>query len=146
AVILVRLDDCGKAKVKTSAATRTVPVHSTLAKIGLLDHWKNMKERGEPRLFPDLKPAATGYYSDAASKRLNRYVREIGIKDPRTTVHSLRHNWRDGLREANVPAERVRALGGWTSKSAGEEEHTYGSGFTPKSLSAEIEKISYPGL
>lgn len=145
-VIRVRLGDEGKTRLKSTAATRMVPIHSALVKAGLLDHWRKMIKRGERQLFADLRPAATGYYSDAASKRLNRYIRGLGISDRRAAVHSLRHNWRDALREAGVSAERVRALGGWTSKSAGEEEHTYGAGFTAKSLAVEIERITYPGL
>jgi integrase len=145
-VLRVRLGDDGKTRLKSSAATRTVPIHSALVKAGLLDHWRKMIKQGERQLFADLRPAATGYYSDAASKRLNRYIRGLGISDRRAAVHSLRHNWRDALREAGVSAERVRALGGWTSKSAGEEEHTYGGGFTAKALAVEIERITYPGL
>jgi integrase len=144
-VIHVRHDDAGKAKIKTSAGIRTVPIHSQLVKIGLLNHWRAMKKKGESQLFPDLKAAASGYLSDLASKRLNRFIRGLGISDRRAVVHSLRHNWRDALREAGVSNERVRALGGWTSKSEGEEAR-YGSGLTPKALAVEIEKITYVGL
>lgn len=36
----------------------------------------------------------------AASKRLNRFLREIGIVDPRIVIHSLRHRAQDKLRAA----------------------------------------------
>jgi integrase len=39
----------------------------------------------------------------AASKRLNRFLNEIGIVEPRKVVHSLRHRAQDRLRAAGCP-------------------------------------------
>jgi transposase-like protein len=41
--------------------------------------------------------------SDAASKRLNRFLDDIGITDPRKVAHSLRHRAQDRLRAAGCP-------------------------------------------
>ncbi len=40
---------------------------------------------------------------DAASKRLNRFLRDCGIADPRKVLHSLRHRAQDRLRAAGCP-------------------------------------------
>ena len=41
----------------------------------------------------------------AASKRLNRFLNETGIVDPRKVVHSLRHRAQDRLRAAGCPED-----------------------------------------
>ena len=41
--------------------------------------------------------------SDAASKRLNRFLDDCGIVDKRKVVHSFRHRAQDRLRAAELP-------------------------------------------
>jgi integrase len=78
--------------------------------------------------------------SDAASKRLNRFLREIGIVDKRKVVHSLRHRAQDRLRAAGCP-EDVR----WAI--LGHEKETvaagYGEGFPVTLLKKWIDKIRF---
>ena len=72
--------------------------------------------------------------SDAASKRLNRFLDDCGIVDKRKVVHSFRHRAQDRLRAAECP-EDIR----WSI--LGHEEETvadsYGTGF----LSAATQKV-----
>ena len=78
--------------------------------------------------------------SDAASKRLNRFLDDCGITDPRKVVHSLRHRAQDRLRAAGCP-EDVR----WSI--LGHEEETvaagYGEGFPVTLLRKWIDKIGF---
>ncbi len=78
--------------------------------------------------------------SDAASKRLNRFLDEIGITDPRKVVHSLRHRAQDRLRAAGCPEDVRWAL-------LGHEEETvaagYGEGFPVPMLKKWIDKIGF---
>jgi integrase len=78
--------------------------------------------------------------SDAASKRLNRFLDDCGITDPRKVVHSLRHRAQDRLRAAGCP-EDVR----WSI--LGHEEETvaagYGEGFPVPMLKKWIDKIGF---
>ena len=78
--------------------------------------------------------------SDAASKRLNRFLDDIGIIDPRKVVHSLRHRAQDRLRAAECP-EDIR----WSI--LGHEEETvadsYGTGFSVPQLKKWIDKIGF---
>jgi integrase len=78
--------------------------------------------------------------SDAASKRLNRFLDDIGITDPRKVAHSLRHRAQDRLRVAGCP-EDVR----WSI--LGHEEETvaagYGVGFPVPLLRKWIDKIGF---
>jgi integrase len=76
--------------------------------------------------------------ADAASKKLNRFLDDCGIDDPRKVVHSLRHRAQDRLRAAGCP-EDVR----WAI--LGHEEETvaagYGEGFPVPLLKKWIDKI-----
>jgi integrase len=78
--------------------------------------------------------------SDAASKRLNKFLDDCGIADPRKVVHSLRHRAQDRLRAAGCP-EDVR----WAI--LGHEEETvaagYGEGFPVPMLRKWIDRIGF---
>jgi integrase len=142
-IILVRGDDDDAKRVKTEAGNRYVPVHPELRRIGLLRYRTEMIERGERLLFPELAVGSTGYRSDVFSKWFARFLESVGAKTARTSFHSFRHSYRDALREADISAERVRALGGWSSNRT---EEIYGSGLRPATLAREIRKVRYEGL
>ena len=78
--------------------------------------------------------------SDAASKRLNRFLDDCGIVDKRKVVHSFRHRAADRLRAAECP-EDIR----WSI--LGHEEETvadsYGIGFSVPQLKKWIDKIGF---
>src|SRR5580704_904635 len=65
-------DEADAKRVKTEAGERFVPVHPELERLGFLRHWQAMKEAGRRRIFPDLRPGATGYYSDRCHRRTSR--------------------------------------------------------------------------
>jgi integrase len=76
----------------------------------------------------------------AASKRLNRFLREIGIADPRKVVHSLRHRAQDRLRAAGCPQDIRWALLGHEDTTVAEG---YGEGFPVPMLKKWIDKIGF---
>jgi integrase len=145
-VILVRGDDDDETKrVKTAAGERFVPIHPELKALGFLRYVAQRQRAGQPKdhLFPELSLASTGYASDNFSKWFARFSDKIGLTDRRKVFHSFRHTYRDALREADVSAEKVRALGGWAS---GRVEDQYGSGLRASTLAKDIRAIGYPGL
>ena len=75
-----------------------------------------------------------------ASKRLNRFLRDIGITDPRKVVHSLRHRAQDRLRAAECPQDIRWALLGHEEKTVAED---YGTGFSVPQLKKWIDKIGF---
>lgn len=105
-----------------------------------------MKKAGHRRIFPDLRPGANGYYSDPFSKWFGRYLRgpAVAAYTKKTTFHSLRHNYRDALRDTEMTGEMVRALGGWSGGGSASDD--YGSGFTPERLYGAIQAVRYDGL
>jgi hypothetical protein len=74
----------------------------------------------------------------AASKRLNRFLNDIGIVDPRKVVHSLRHRAQDRLRAAGCPEDVRWALLGHEEKAVAAG---YGEGFPVPLLRKWIDKI-----
>ena len=140
-VILVRPAPDGR--LKTKAARRTVPVHSELVAIGFLDHVARQAAAGHARLFSELGLDHRGYRTNAIQKALNRQIERAGAKGDRQSFHSLRHTWRDALREGGVSRDATLAMGGW--KSGGTEE-LYGGGLRPSTLAREIAKVHYVGL
>jgi integrase len=77
---------------------------------------------------------------DMASKRLNKFLDDIGIIDPRKVVHSLRHRAQDRLRAAGCPEDIRWAI-------LGHEEETvaagYGEGFPVPLLKKWIDHIGF---
>jgi integrase len=139
-------DEADAKRVKTEAGERFVPVHPELERLGFLHHWQAMKRASRSRLFPDLRPGANGYYSDPFSKWFGRYLRgsAVAAYTKKTTFHSLRHNYRDALRDTEMSGEMVRALGGWAG--GGSTSDDYGSGFTAERLYGAIQAVRYDGL
>ncbi len=139
-VLQVRPDDDGRKKLKSRAAKRAVPVHPELVKIGFIDFVDRQCEAGEV-LFPTLKPDRRGYFSDGFQRWFGRHLSHIGAKAPRTSFHSLRHNFRDALRESDVSHDSVLALGGWAGNGGVSE--TYGGGLKASTLAREVAKVRY---
>jgi integrase len=142
-VILVRPSAESGARLKTAAARRLIPVHPELVRCGFLDYVEKMRRAGEARLFPELKRDSRGRFADPFQKWFSRFLEKAGAKAPKTSYHSLRHNFRDALREAQVSRDAVLALGGW---KAGGTEELYGGGLRPSTLARELAKVRYGGL
>jgi integrase len=76
----------------------------------------------------------------AASKRLNDFLDECGLKDRSIVVHSLRHRAADRLRAHECPIDIRHALLGHESASVAEG---YGEGFSVVTLKKWIDKIGF---
>jgi integrase len=74
----------------------------------------------------------------SASKRLNRFLNDCGIVDPRKVVHSLRHRAQDRLRAAGCPQDVREQLLGHEQVTVGE---SYGVGSPVPLLKKWIDKI-----
>ena len=131
-------------RLKTKASERIMPIHPELIRMGFLDYVEKMRRAKETRLFPDLPAGRNGYFSDPYQKWFSRFLVQAKARQIGTTFHSFRHNFRDAMREADIPLERAKALGGWEGSSG--TEAAYGRGFRASTLAAEIAKVKYPSL
>ena len=76
----------------------------------------------------------------AASKRLNKFIRRIGIGDKGKVLHSLRHRAQDRLRAAGCPVDYRWALLGHEEETVAEG---YGLGFPVPMLKRWIDRIGF---
>ncbi|MBK9011109.1 tyrosine-type recombinase/integrase [Novosphingobium sp.] len=133
--------------LKTSASRRVVPVHPALLEFGLAEDLHSARRTGQVRLFDEIKLDSFGMHSGRFSRWFARYLVVCGANGPRTCFHSFRHAFRDALRNGGVNREIALALGGWTTPNGfAAVGDAYGSGFDPRVLLTEIEKVRYPDL
>jgi integrase len=76
----------------------------------------------------------------AASKRLNKFIRRVGIDDKGKVLHSLRHRAQDRLRAAGCPVDYRWALLGHEEETVAEG---YGLGFPVPMLKRWIDRIGF---
>ncbi len=103
-------------RLKTETVKRKVPVHPQLLAMGFIDFvGERASNHRAGRLFPTLKPDKYGYFSKFSLRKFReKYIPEAIILERRQSFHSLRHNFRDGLRRAEVTPDALQALGGWS--------------------------------
>jgi len=135
-------DDDGKS-VKTSAAVRWVPVHSELARLGLLEYADTVRKAKHASLWPNLslmdgKPSHG--FSAWFNSTLCKSVKDIALPD----FHSFRHTVRTKMHKAGI-SERVQdAITGHEARGS-EGTVTYTHVDHADRVRA-IESVNYPGL
>jgi len=136
----------GDKSTKTAGSERVVPVHPKLIEIGFIEHVESRKEKGQARLFPEIKRDTRGFYSGAPSAFLNKYFKKIGVKTDRSVnVHSFRHGIADAFRRGGYLDEQFGALLGHVKGST-----TGRYGILPEGALADrvkmINVVEYPSL
>lgn len=102
-VIRIVADEADGLTLKNKGSERRIPVHPELERLGFLRHVAAMREAGQSRIFPDLKPDRDGTRTAAWSKWYGRWLRAEGkILDGRVTFHSFRHSFKHYARQAGL--------------------------------------------
>lgn len=110
-VWLLRVQATYDRGVKSKAAIREVPVHSTLIALGLRDFVDGLSSKAS--LFPDLRPTgAYKEYGEQLGKWFRTYRQARGLYSPHTDFHSFRHSFVSGLRDAGVAVDMIALLVG----------------------------------
>ena len=134
-------EDDGK-NLKTTQSKRCIPIHTALLKAGLMDYVSEIRKENKSRLFYQIEPYK-GDYSHRYSKWFSRYLKRYKIKTDKTSFHSFRHNFRDGLK-GKVNETLLRALLG---HEKGDAHSAYGSSnYDLKDLKSAIDKLDYSML
>ncbi|WP_439813839.1 DUF6538 domain-containing protein [Zavarzinia sp. CC-PAN008] len=140
-VTVIDLSPTAERRLKTPGATRVMPIHPELERLGFLQRVATVSEAGGGRLFPDLWGKTQAQCADYFQKRFTEFLASAGLKQPRLSFHSFRHTFRDAMREAGIPIDQVRALGGWARGSGVEDR--YGQGSRPSTLARELARIRF---
>jgi integrase len=138
-------DDEERRHLKNVASRRDVPIARELIALGLLRYLEHIKAQGETRLFPTLRQDTHGKLSGAHGKFFGRYKRELGIVSNQKTLYSLRHNVKDLLERAQVPARYIKRLLGHTSGD-GAVTDGYGTGLPLELIAEYFAKVQFPAL
>ncbi|MBE1282809.1 MAG: tyrosine-type recombinase/integrase [Rhodobacteraceae bacterium] len=98
-------------KLKTEAGRRKVPVHSELIRLGFLEFVQS-RSMGK-RMFPDYNLNINGGYGRSLGRWCNeRFLPELGIKEPGVVFHCFRHTIVTRLSQADVPEPIVQCIVG----------------------------------
>ena len=137
----VRYLDLGvDARVKNQTSRRMIPLHAMILTLGFDDYVAALRQAGETRLFPELKPNRFDKLCQAASRVANRVIdREVG-DDPRVSFHSLRHNFKDLARDATIEKYIMDQIMGHAGVTTGDG---YGVGARLKTLSRELDRVTF---
>lgn len=92
-------------RLKNESSARRVPIHKFILELGFLEFVERQrKRRGCVFLFPDIDPQSKpGKRGDPLTKAFGRHIRQIGIKDTKIVMHSLRHTFRTRLANTDKP-------------------------------------------
>ena len=107
-------DPNGHKSLKSSAARRLVPVHSSLIKFGLLDYVAGRaKFGGDVRLFPDFAFSDKHGYTKNQGRWFNTtFLEGLGLNTEHAVFHALRHTMVTRLHQADVPQPLVQTIVG----------------------------------
>lgn len=129
-------------RVKTKASYREVPLHQELIRCGLVEHVRQLPS-ADALLFDDVPPGPDGYASSTFSKRFGNFWKSLGADEPgrKVTFHSLRHNFRDALRQPGIDRNLAKEIGGW---SRGDDvSDSYGDGARSVVLRPIVDAVAY---
>ncbi|MDH0383731.1 site-specific integrase, partial [Comamonas aquatica] len=139
-VPVIRITDEGEGQsVKTSASLRSLPIHSELIRLGLLDYAEDVRKQ-DPKgsLWPLLKNA------NIASAWFSKYRKSIGLEGRWLDFHSLRHTVRTRLYKAGVSEKVMDAITGHeTGGSTGRKVYTH---LDMEDLQQAVEQLSYDSI
>lgn len=121
--------------LKNRASERAVPLHRALIDTGFLPFAQSV---GKGPLFASLPPDKFGKRGGNGTKVLGRWVRLLGLTDPRLSPnHSWRHRLKTSARRYGLAPDIVDAITGHAKRSVGD---SYGE-FPMEALKRELEKL-----
>jgi len=128
---------------KTPDSKRTVPIHSTLLNLGLMDYVRFLRTKGETHLF-GLRPA------NARDKSLGRvwgiWIDRCGIKDKQKVFHSFRATAITDMHNSDAPnVSAIRDSVGHSGGTSG-AHGGYIRGALLKRIKETIETLQYPSV
>jgi integrase len=119
-----------RGSLKTASSERTIPLSDKA--LEALQVLRQGKEDDEAIFTRYARPRG----ADSASAVLMKRCRKV-VKDPKKSLHSLRHSMKDALRNSGCPEEMAKALLGHADGSVASR---YGSGFTLSVLREAMAK------
>lgn len=146
---VINITDAGDGqKLKTSASRRSIPIHSELIRLGLLDYVSDVRGRNTPpsgnvhpdSLWPELG-TCTERQSNQISSWFSSYRKKIGLRDLYPDFHCFRHTVRTKMARARIPEQIMDAITGHeTGGSTGRKVYQH---IQQQDLEAAIKCLSF---
>lgn len=130
-------------QLKNHPSMRLVPIHSQLIQLGFLEWFaKRPQPQGNrSKVFPLIYPKG----SPLVSMWFSRLLKELQIKKPAVSLHSLRHTLTVKLAQARTyPPLQNRLLGHAIGKSVEDRVYLAGLQFSVKELKDALEVVRFP--
>lgn len=111
-VALLHITDAGEGqRVKSSASVRSIPIHSELIRLGLLEYAQAIRDTGHTRLWPILRED-TERPGLNLSNWFGDYRRSIGLTERYPDFHSFRHLARTRMARAKISEKAMDSITG----------------------------------
>jgi integrase len=147
AIVITTLGDDTK-KLKSESARRTLPLHKDLLTLGFLVYVKNIKDKGNIRLFPSLKHGPNGYSHYFVSHHFSGKKGWLSSAVPSlatgTSFHCFRHTVATMLKNAEEPERLIEEILGHKHSSLALGR--YGKPYDLSIKSRAINKIQYNSI
>jgi integrase len=127
-------------RVKNQGSNRRIPLHPEVIRLGFLDYVEGLRQAGERRLFPLLRASDGRKCTVQYVKHYGKWLRTLGITDPKKVFHSFRHTFKQAAR--HIPEQWSDVLCGHAHDSEGRK---YGEWPVVHQF-PYLVKITYPGL
>lgn len=102
-VIRIVEDERDGLTLKNASSNRRVPIHQALIDLSFLRYVDAARDKGQGRIFPDLKPDRYGSVTGNWTKWFGYHLREVcGVSDRRITFHSFRHSFKHYARACGL--------------------------------------------
>lgn len=135
-------EEGGQKRLKNESSKRRVPIHNALLEAGIIERVAKLKEKGETRLFPDLKYMKGHKYGRALARWFNeKLLAELKMKGQSLSFHSFRHAFATNLLNAGVQEGIAQDLMGHAKQ--GTTQTVYNKGYVLKVLQESINKCPF---
>ena len=130
-------------RLKNNASRRIIPIHDIILDLGFIDFLNLIKKEPErKRLFEELTYGEGTYAKSISRFWNNRYLPILGLKTPKTGLHSLRHTVIDHLKQKGVEPHFINELVGHSQGNISLDR--YGEGYNPDILYNKcVKRIMY---
>lgn len=132
--------------LKNHTATRIVPIHDKLIRLGFVDYANIFRGRGDEHLWPTLKRGGPDKkFSHYYRQRFTDYCRETGIYDKKRPFHTLRSTFRTFLEETDAKSVHISKIVGHKLTTVLGEGATYTKRIKASVLKTAIDQFD-PGV
>lgn len=104
-------------RLKNKASKRTIPVHSRLIELGLLDYVEELRKEGKKRLLHELTYQAKSGYARELSRWFNEtLLPALNLKKDELTLHCFRHTMSGRILSAGIELAVMQSIIGHTKR------------------------------